>query len=124
MVRCLRLSPKASRSVGSRDHDPRSSYETRPGFGYADGFDETAATYTGPIVAKSPPIIFAPASVIVRAEVAFRHTNKTGASPAEVKDGGLITGPATPDKPAMPKQPRRFYGSVEIDMVRPVKAFD
>ncbi|MFH7456785.1 hypothetical protein, partial [Pseudomonas syringae group genomosp. 7] len=23
-----------------------------------------------------------------------------------------------------PKKPRRFYGSVEIDMVRPVKSFD
>jgi uncharacterized protein len=27
-------------------------------------------------------------------------------------------------EPASTKQPRRFYGSVEIDMVRPVKAFD
>jgi hypothetical protein len=26
--------------------------------------------------------------------------------------------------PAGPTQPRRFYGSVEIDMVRPVKSFD
>ena len=29
-----------------------------------------------------------------------------------------MTGPAAPGKP------RRFYGSVEIDMVRPVKSFD
>ena len=26
--------------------------------------------------------------------------------------------------PAPPTKPRRFYGSVEIDMARPVKAFD
>lgn len=99
-----------------------------PAFGYADGFDETTATYTGLIVAKSPPVMFTPAAVIVRAEVAFEHTKKTGAStgtsPAGGKDGGVITGSATADEPATPQQPRRFYGSVEIDMVRPVKAFD
>ena len=36
--------------------------------------------------------------------------------------GGFGKGPS-PTPPA-PRQPTRFYGSVEIDMVRPVKSFD
>jgi uncharacterized protein len=79
-------------------------------------------------VAKSPPIMLAPSAVIVRADVAFEQTKKTGAStgasPADAGDGGVVSGPDTGDEPATPQQPRRFYGSVEIDMVRPVKAFD
>lgn len=31
--------------------------------------------------------------------------------------------PALPG-PAAPGKPRRFYGSVELDMIRPVKSFD
>ena len=99
-----------------------------PAFGYADGYDEATASYTGLVVAKSPPVIFASSAVIVRADVAFEQTKKTGtstrASPADGGDGGVVTGPGRVDEPATPQQPRRFYGSVEIDMVRPVKAFD
>ena len=99
-----------------------------PAFGYADGYDEATASYTGLIVAKSPPIMLAPSAVIVRADVAFERIKKTGtstgASPTGGGDGGIASGPATSDEPATPQQPRRFYGSVEIDMVRPVKAFD
>jgi hypothetical protein len=42
---------------------------------------------------------------------------------APVTDG---SGPTTvaPTGPSPSSRPRRFYGSVEIDMVRPVKAFD
>ena len=34
------------------------------------------------------------------------------------------TGSAGPSGATQPGKPRRFYGSVEIDMVRPVKSFD
>jgi hypothetical protein len=51
-----------------------------PAFGYADGYVEATATYTGLVVAKSPPVMLAPSCVIVRADVAFEHTKKTGAS--------------------------------------------
>ncbi len=99
-----------------------------PAFGYADGYDEATATYAGLVVAKSPPIMLAPSAVIVRADVAFERTKRTGTStgvsPAGGGAGGVVTGPGTGDKPATPQRPRRFYGSVEIDMVRPVKAFD
>jgi len=99
-----------------------------PAFGYADGFDEATTSYTGLVVAKSPPIIFAPSAVIVRTNIAFEHTNKTvipiGISTTGERDNGGGTGPSTIEEPAASQQPRRFYGSVEIDMVRPVKAFD
>jgi hypothetical protein len=96
-----------------------------PAFGYADGYDEATASYTGLVVAKSPPVMFASSAVIVRADVAFEQAKKTGTSTgASPADGGVVTGSGTGDEPATPQQPRRFYGSVEIDMVRPVKAFD
>jgi hypothetical protein len=43
--------------------------------------------------------------------------------PTAVDDGGGPNPPIVPD-PISNQQPRRFFGSVEIDMVRPVKAFD
>jgi hypothetical protein len=95
-----------------------------PTFGYADGYDEATTTYTGLVVAKSPPIMFAPSAVIVRADVAFEHAKVTGGVLAGGKDDGLVTGGVVSKEPATPRQPCRFYGSVEIDMGRPVKAFD
>ena len=36
-----------------------------------------------------------------------------------------MVGPLSPAEPVgTPRKPRRFYGAVELDMVRPVKAFD
>jgi hypothetical protein len=99
-----------------------------PTFGYADGYDEAAASYTGLVVAKSPPIMFTPSAVIVRVDVAFEHVKKTDtstdASPTGGRDEGGGTGPGTVDEPVVPGQPHRFYGSVEIDMARPVRSFD
>jgi hypothetical protein len=99
-----------------------------PAFGYADGYDEATATYTGLVVAKSAPVMLAPSAVIVQAGVALEHTKKTGTwtgpSPSSGRDGGAGTGPGAEEEPAAPRQPRRFYGSVEIDMLRPVKSFD
>ena len=70
--------------------------------------------------------MLAPSGVIVRADVAFEHTKKTGTSTGVSPGGGGDgeVGPGVREEPAAPQQPRRFYGSVEIDMVRPVKSFD
>jgi hypothetical protein len=38
--------------------------------------------------------------------------------------GPQPTGTEATTGPLSPSKPRRFYGSVEIDMVRPVKSFD
>jgi hypothetical protein len=45
-----------------------------------------------------------------------------GSPPGPVPTPGDPT-PVVPG-PAAPGKPRRFYGSVELDMVRPVKSFD
>ena len=69
-----------------------------------------------------------PSAVIVRTDIAFENAKKTASSTGESAegggDGGAVTGDGAGEEPAGTQQPRRFYGSVEIDMVRPVKAFD
>ena len=109
-----------------------------PAFGYADSFDESSGTYTGLAWAKQPPEIFPAAAVLVRSDVALEQSRLSkalsqsgtagpgggGASSfGETDSNGVAaageTGAATP-----PDKPSRFYGAVELDMVRPVKAFD
>lgn len=107
-----------------------------PAFGFADRFDEATASYSGLVWAKGLPDLLPPTAVIVRAAVvsAQLQAKAAASAPATVRDGdsrpavGLDAGGATVRdramEPAEPQQPRRFYGSVELDMVRPVKAFD
>jgi hypothetical protein len=101
-----------------------------PQFGYADGFDEASGTYHGLIWAKDPPQPFSATAMLVGDAAAKKQlaekiaaelpaprgaTAVPGASP-----GATVQTPSTPG----PRKARRFYGSVELDMVRPVKAFD
>lgn len=104
-----------------------------PKFGYAEGFDEATGRYSNLIWAKTPPEIMAPLAVLVRAAEALEQIKQDAASTgARTAAGGasLPAGPrsldngGSPMASAKPTKPRRFYGSVEIDMVRPVKAFD
>jgi Protein of unknown function (DUF499) len=107
-----------------------------PTFGYADSFDEAAGRYRNLIWAKDPPDIMSPTAVLVRAAEALDQLKQDAAGTAAPASPGGTTslggGPATPNsggaestgaKPET-RNPRRFYGSVEIDMVRPVKSFD
>jgi hypothetical protein len=96
-----------------------------PAFAYADRFDETTGRYDGLIVAKEPPAIMAPSAVLVRREVAYAHLEAMKPTAAPVPgDGGAAPGTGTP-RPAPQQQPRRFFGSVEIDSkARPVIAFE
>ncbi len=101
-----------------------------PTFGYADSFDEATGCYRNLVWAKSPPEIMPPSAVLVRAAEAIEHL-KQGGTEAQTGGGGgpsPIEGPTAPtDGKAAPAEggnPRRFFGSVEIDMVRPVKSFD
>ena len=103
-----------------------------PSFGFADRFDEAAGKYVGLVWAKSLPEIIPQAAVIVRSEVAFEHLRPTGCElkpilPAVIGARTGENGGAAEDigKPTIgPRPPRRFFGSVEIDLDRPVKAFD
>jgi hypothetical protein len=104
-----------------------------PTFGYADGFDEATGRYRNLIWAKTPPDIMPPTAVLVRAAEALDQLKRDATTvgvPAGPGGGTPTTGePAAPrdagsERRAEPSKPRRFYGSVEIDMVRPVKSFD
>ena len=103
-----------------------------PPFGYADRFDEATGTYVGLVWAKSAPELISSSAVIVRSDVAFeRQRPKSGEAPAAVpgdsgdqtRVGDGSTGGVGKPAPG-PRQPRRFFGSVEIDLDRPVKSFD
>lgn len=102
-----------------------------PAFGYADSFDEPAGRYGNLIWAKSPPDIMPPTAVLVRAAEAIDQLKRDAAGSEATGLGGETSttgGPAQPHDggsgPEKPSKPRRFYGLVEIDMVRPVKSFD
>ncbi|MFM8745623.1 MAG: hypothetical protein ACKOED_03010, partial [Aestuariivirga sp.] len=101
-------------------------------FAYANDVDTGSGRYLGLALAHTGPDIFPATAVVVRADVAgvqIADTPKPSAtglggtstsSPAPTSNGGE---PAA-GKLAGPRKPKRFYGTVELDMVRPVKAFD
>ena len=106
-----------------------------PQFGYADGFDEATGQYRKLIWAKNPPEQLAPDAVLVRAaealaqlptgsNVAPTPVSDPGSLPLTRPSDGRIIGPAPSPTPAGPVKPKRFYGSVELDPVRPVKALE
>ena len=106
-----------------------------PAFGYADVFDDVSQTYKGLAWAKSPPEQIPDTALLVRGEVALEALRKAQPTAGPTiggttgEPGGGVTPPDTgtsggPSVPAGPKRPKRFFGTVEIDMVRPVKAFD
>jgi len=97
-------------------------------FAYADAFDPAAGEYENLIWAKTPPEIFPATAVLVREEDARAQFEKAGAGTADRrKDGhveGMGGGDAEPKPSEMPVGAKRFYGSVELDMVRPIKAVE
>lgn len=107
-----------------------------PTFGYADSFDDAAGRYRNLIWGKDPPGIMPSTAVLVRADAALDQLRLDAmASGAPTGPGGVILPPGQPGTPTGdgttptepqpgPRNPHRFYGSVEIDMVRPVKSFD
>jgi hypothetical protein len=107
-----------------------------PTFGYADGFDEASSRYRNLTWARNPPDMMPPTALLVRAAEALDQLKRDAANAgAPAVPGRAIPPPGAPvtpngagPTPTDPKpesrNPRRFYGSVEIDMVRPVKSFD
>jgi hypothetical protein len=105
-------------------------------FGYADGFDEATGRYRNLVWEKIAPGLFAPGAVLVRAAEARAQAQEAIRPSAAPVTPGEPDGPVSPGGPtgtaeppsavpdAGPRKPHRFYGSVEIDMVRPVKSFD
>jgi hypothetical protein len=98
-----------------------------PQFGYADSVDEATGGYRKLIWAKNPPELISPGALLVREAEAKKQLSEEGLplqtpqpeSPGVSRPQPIKPGPVIPSN-----RPRRFYGSVEIDMVRPVKSFD
>lgn len=105
-----------------------------PTFGYADSFDQTTGRYRNLIWAKNPPEIIPPSALLVRAAEALeqlKHASGAeaptgtgvGASPA----GGSAQSTEGGVNSTASANPRRFFGSVEIEAdatKRPVKMFE
>jgi hypothetical protein len=99
-----------------------------PKFAYAEDFDKGSGKYTGLLWQKAPIGPIPQTALLVQPEVAMAQLRPAASAPQ------LEPGPTTPDAgPGLvppietpePKQlPQRFYGSVDIDMVRPVRAFE
>lgn len=99
-------------------------------FGYADSFDVSTGRYANLVFAKAAPEIF-PAGALILSQHAARsavdQSSSQSASEADGRQGEStdVDMPADPAKPSdQPKGPTRFFGSVEIDMVRPIKAVE
>jgi hypothetical protein len=100
-----------------------------PKFAYADGFDQASGRYAGLLWQKAPNGPMPPTAVLVRPEVAVAQLRSAVPTPQPTPGpippgGGPDPVPPTSPTPPPNQPPRRFFGSVEIDMVRPVKAFD
>jgi hypothetical protein len=101
-----------------------------PQFGYADRFDESSGKYEGLVCGRLAPTRFSQDAVIVRKEVAAVYAgqseNSVVGSPPPTGEVPIVSGPvaAGPTTVKGATRSKRFYGSVEIDMIRPVKAFD
>ena len=104
-----------------------------PAFAYADRFDAETGEYDGLRFAKAAPEIFPASAVLVRGDVAKEHL--PGPTPSATVGGLNVASGAVQSmevreelqpvaQPTPPAKPRRFFGSVEIDMTRPVKSFD
>jgi predicted AAA+ superfamily ATPase len=103
-----------------------------PAFGYADSVDAVTGDYRGLRWAKTLPELLPSSAVLVRADVARDQSNPAPAPGATASTEGQPGANPAPglgaseaaSAPAGSSKPRRFYGSVEIDPSRPVKAFD
>lgn len=96
-----------------------------PAFACAEGFDEAAGRYLGLLWQKAPVGPLPPTSLLVRPEIAVAQLQPAPPPPAAAKTETISGGDnAPPPSPPSSPRPKRFYGSVEIDTLRPVKAFD
>lgn len=100
-----------------------------PKFGYAEEFDAASGQYRGLLWQKAPVGPMPQTALLVRPEVvvAQLRRDQPAAGPQPSPIPGQPDGGATPPNGPAPipnPQPRRFFGSVEVDTVRPVKAFE
>ena len=99
-----------------------------PQFGYADAVDAATGRHRNLVWGRNLPEFLAEGAVLVRAAEALKQLADDVPKPRSALPPGLDTPPPVrpggdtpPALPAQPRKPRRFYGSVELDLVRPVK---
>ena len=101
-----------------------------PQFGYAEGVDENTGKYDRLIWAKSVPEFTSQTAMVVREAEAKKQLEKDRVVLPPTVPGTYVpptthSGASAPiEISTSPSKPRKFFGSVEIDMVRPVKSFD
>jgi hypothetical protein len=109
-----------------------------PQFGYADGFGTATRRYRNLVWGRNPPELLPEGAVLVRAAEALKQLADDAAkpdpaaappgpinpNPVGLSNGGVRPTLPPPGPPPTTRKPHRFYGSVEIDTVRPVKAFE
>jgi len=104
-----------------------------PAFAYAAAFDEAHGKYVGLLWQTAPSEAMPSSAVLARPDVALAQLRpatpvvpppgpEIGGEPPVT--GGVAPTTGAPSGSSPKPQPRRFYGSVEIDMLRPVKVFD
>jgi hypothetical protein len=95
-------------------------------FGYADAVD--GDTYLGLRISKALPEFIADAAVLVREAVAREVQAEAVPKPPAPDAGGGQPGPAAPGSPEsgpdQPTAPTRFYGTVELDAIRPIRSLE
>lgn len=96
-------------------------------FGYADAFDPVGGTYAGVRISEGLPEFLPDTAVLVRETVARDAkqpspalTGLPGAMPPQ--PGADVTKNET--APVGPSKPTRFFGSVELDATRPIRALE
>jgi uncharacterized protein len=98
-----------------------------PKFALAEAFDKATGKYAGLVWQKAPLAPIPQTALLVRPEVAIAQLRAAGTTPAptvQPSEEGAGSVQPTALGPIPNQQPQRFYGSVEIDLVRPVKAFE
>jgi predicted AAA+ superfamily ATPase len=108
-----------------------------PTFAFAASFDAATGRYDNLVWGKNPPEMLPATALLVRAAEALDQLKReaasagatagapsAGAGAVEREPVAVGGGVARPTSPPPEPKPSRFYGSVEIDMVRPIKSFD
>lgn len=103
-----------------------------PKFAYADSFDAATGRYHKLILARNPPELTPPTALLVRRAEADRQLAQEAPPPVQAPKPSVAAAPSAvvdnvpspPAPPAAPRKPTRFYGSVTLDEVRPVRDLD
>ena len=100
-------------------------------FGYADDFDAATGKYSKLLWAKTPPEFMPTSALLVREDIcrAALAAVEPTSTPTSAEPPSQMAVPPTGVEPALPTSasslaPKRFFGSVEIDMVRPIKSLE